>query len=109
MPNGGSHFRSALQREPPSWDHTSDEEWVQEAKQAWPRPRILALWTIRAWQTLISRIRIAKSLTLNRVIPQVALAYFPELPWHLAEFLARWGHRVETDECSSDETQECSV
>ena len=74
MPNGGSHFRSALQREPPSCDHTSDEEWVQEAKRAWPRPRTLTLWTMRAWQTFISRSRIVKSLTLHRVIPEAVLA-----------------------------------
>ena len=101
MPNGRSRW-SALQREPPPYDHTSDEECEREAKQAWPRPRILALWTMRVWQTFINRSRIVKSLTLDRVIPQVALALFSELPWHLAEFLARWGHRVETDECSAD-------
>ena len=107
MPNGRTRFirlRNALQREPPSCDHTSDEECVQEAKQAWPRPRILALWTMRAWQTFINRSRIVKSLTLHRVIPEAVLAHCEELLWHLAEFLARWGHRVETDECSADET-----
>ena len=53
---------------------------------------------MRAWQTFISRSRIVKSLTLHRVIPEAVLAHGGELLWHLAEFLARWGHRVETDE-----------
>ena len=54
---------------------------------------------MRAWQTFINRSRIVKSLTLHRVIPEAVLARCEELLWHLAEFLARWGHRVETDEC----------
>jgi hypothetical protein len=115
MPNGGSHFRSALQRRPPSMCHSSDEEWVQEAKQAWPRPRILALWTMRAWQTFINRSHIAETLALHRVIPQVLLAHYPLIPGHLAEFLARRGHRCV--QCtrrsfvrgSADETTECSA
>ena len=60
MPNGRSPW-SALQREPPPYDHTSDEECEREAKKAWPRPHILALWTMRAWQTFINRSYIATS------------------------------------------------
>ena len=116
MPNGGSHFRSALQRRPPSMCHSSDEEWVQyfyqsflaQTKHAWPRPRILALWTMRAWQTFINRSHIAKTLALHRVIPQVLLAHYPLIPGHLAEFLARRGHRcVHADETVACRSWQC--
>ena len=93
MPNGGSHFFSALQSRPPSVCHSSDEEWIWKAKQAWPSARNLALWTMRAWQTFINRSRLAKTLALHRVIPQVLLAHDHLIAWHLAEFLARRGDR----------------
>ena len=92
MPNGGSHFRSALQREEPSPCHTSDEEWVQAAKEAWPRPRILTLYTIRAWHTLVVRSQVATALRSHRLIPRILVEHYPVIFDHLASFLAVSAH-----------------
>ena len=88
MPNGDSHFRSALQHEEPSPCHTSDEEWVQAGKEAWPRPRILTLNTIWAWRTLVFRSQFATVLHRRRLMPRILLDHDPVIFDNLASFLA---------------------
>ena len=101
MPNGGSHFRSALQLEKPSPCQTSDEEWVQAAKEAWPRPRILTRSYIRAWHTLVVRSRVATALRRCRLIPRIIFEHYSLMFDHLASFLARRAYDPPEQNASS--------